>query len=126
MDAGDREEGERPLRPSSGVLWAKIHQPNKKSILAEKEKVRPRSSNREGTRTKAKTPTTLDGYARLGEGRPNDHQSNLRPNSRHLQRTNRYPTQECRNPNLDARESNVSNQQESDQVFVKWGGNFLL
>ena len=23
-------------------------------------------------------------------------------------------------------ESNVSNQQESDQVFVKWGGDFLL
>ena len=59
--------------PSSGVLWAEIHQPNKKSIPAKKEKVHPRSSNREGTSTKAKTPTTKDGYARLGEGRPNDH-----------------------------------------------------
>ena len=75
MDVEDQEEGERPLHPSSGVLWAEIHQPNKKTIPAEKEKVRPRSSNRGGTRTKAKTPTALDGYARLGEGRPNDHQS---------------------------------------------------
>ena len=34
--------------------------------------------------------------------------------------------QECRNPNLDARKINVSNQQDSDQVNVKWGGDFLL
>ena len=88
MDAGDQKEEEKPLRPSSGMLWAEIHQPNKKSIPAEKEKVRPRSSNRGGTRNKAKTPTTLDGYARMGEGRPNNHQSKLRPTSRHLQETN--------------------------------------
>ena len=66
MDAGDWEEWKRKLRPSSGVLWAEINQPTRKLILAEKEKVRPRSSNREGTRTKVKTPMTKDGYARLG------------------------------------------------------------
>ena len=38
MDVGDREEGERPLRPSFGVLWVEIHQPNKKSIPAERRK----------------------------------------------------------------------------------------
>ena len=38
MDAGDREEGERPLRPSSGVLWAEKHQPTRKSTPTEEEK----------------------------------------------------------------------------------------
>ena len=66
MDAGDWEEGERPLRPSFGVLWAEIHQPTKKSTPVEKEKVRSSSSSRGGTKTKVKTPTTLDRYARLG------------------------------------------------------------
>ena len=38
MDAGDREEGERPLRASSGVLWAERIQPTRKSIPAGERK----------------------------------------------------------------------------------------
>ena len=38
MDAGDKEEGERPLRPSYGVLWAEIHQPTRSRHLQERRK----------------------------------------------------------------------------------------
>ena len=127
IDAGDQEEWKRQLRPSYGVLWAEIDPTTRKSILAKKGKVRPRLSNRGGTRTKVKTPTKLNGYARLGEGRPNDHQSKLRPTSRHLQETNRYTKLKSAETLIwTQEESNVSNQQESDQVFVRWGGDFLL
>ena len=86
---GDQEEWKRKLRPSYGVLWVEIDPTTGKSIPVEKGKVRPRSSNREETRTKVKTPTTKDGYARLGEGRPNDHQSKLHPS---------YPSSKSQKP----------------------------
>ena len=37
MDAGDQEEGERQLHPSSRRLWAEKHQPTRKSTPAERE-----------------------------------------------------------------------------------------
>ena len=125
MDAGDREEGKRPLHPSSGVLWAEIHQPTKKSTPEKRRKfaqVRQAEEGREPRPKPQRHWIDMDRWVK-------EDQTTINPS---YAQEDTYKgqidtqAQECRNPNLDARESNVSNQQESDQVFVKWGGDFLL
>ena len=81
-------------RTTTPKLWSALgpRQANHKKVDTFRQgEVRPSSSHREKTRTRVKTPTTRDGYARLGEGRPNNHQPRLCPTSNNLQGTNRYP-----------------------------------
>ena len=122
MDAGDQEEGERPLCPSSGVLWAEKHQPTRKSTPAEREGSL-RLVKQRRRRNQGQTPTTLDRYAKVG--------------CRKTKRPSNQVTPKLYTPAKDKsilklnsaetliwmqEESNVSNQQEGDQVWSNGEG----